>query len=853
MPTTNITPETLRAQAALGGDSLREFILGDSKNRADRVARATEALRMFRAEMQNDPVEQRKAVVDTTRVILQGSLEEIRAELTEANPEKKKTLETELQAVDQTKASALKDEQEMATTTEFVTSEVREVFNETKTGDWMAALKYGGAAAVAGVAAHWLWERTIGAASRWFRGSEGKPGWLEKSAKWLTTAAAMVGGVLGIRALTRSPVGKAIKDTGEGIAKEGDATRKEVSETMEHNAEFYEKLQESKGWLETMKVAVADGLPLVWENGSLMIWLGVGKPVTLIGGTLAKAKEWAESGEQPDDFWLLFGQAMTATGVAAGMSAATGTVYFVGGKAMNALVYGRLDLPKTGGGMALTALKIASGPIGPALDLARTGYTAMRPNGRQALRIRYMTHAFSGTRQFMGGMLSRANRTIEWARYGTQIPESNVEAALRDWADAHEDAKIIDQFSKVDGDLFTKDQAADAKTRVDAELARLQLAIRKIQSENGHSQPFRKLRAKVRGSATSFESAALEYVGEVEQRDAEAAPDAQSETERQADNVADQDTTETDSRAAGVPAAASQVTPQATPASPTVPIQPSAGPVRVQVARVQPGPGPQRVQGVPAAAAQQEAAPAAVPNAAPQVPTPGPDAEPDLTLAPAEPRAVTPDVQEAIDRSAMVDADGDELAPAEPVDQEASEPATDADYELAPVEDGELRLQDAIARPPVSLEVELPVAPEPTAQPSPTPVMERRRPGGDGDAAGPALTVNRVPRTPPSSGSLVHKPAGPAPIKSGFTLSEKDIDADLRKATAKAPEGDADLDNLIEEDGDGSPIADAAALTPPSGDASDIARTRTSVDAVVDGATDVDGKASSKPSFKGRR
>jgi len=39
MTTINITLENLRAKAALGGEQLREFILGDGKNRADRVAR----------------------------------------------------------------------------------------------------------------------------------------------------------------------------------------------------------------------------------------------------------------------------------------------------------------------------------------------------------------------------------------------------------------------------------------------------------------------------------------------------------------------------------------------------------------------------------------------------------------------------------------------------------------------------------------------------------------------------------------------------------------------------------------------------------------------------------------------
>lgn len=764
MPHTPVTVETLRSQAALGGDSLKEFILGDATlSRADKVARATEALRLLRLDMRDDPVEARKAVIAATRVVLQDSLEDIRAEIGAAQPDAKAALEKELGDVGRAKDGVLADERELATTPELVMAEGREVFNDVKNGGAREWITYGAAFAGAGIAAHWVWDRTFGALGRWFRGKEGKPGFFGSLFKWLAVTGAAVGGAVGLRALMRTSASPALKAGGDmlqGALNQAGETGKQVIDVAKKDVALLAKITEAvaRDPQEALGIALEEGLPLIVENGVVAVSI-MGKAVTLPGLSFAKTIEWIRTGKQPEDYWIVWTEA--------------GVAYVLGKAAFNLFINGKLpDLSRRG--LVTTAMRVVAGPLEAGYDAAVTAGRMMTADGRTVLRI-------------------QANQTIPgrvaaWLAKPSLGTEDDVRAAVDDWKTYQKDADFMATYGAKEGDVFSPKEVAEARSYVGKRLKQIKKALAAMEANDADSAPMKRLKAAAKTVGDA------DFVKEVDsfvmtEMTADAAP-------RRGRRM----------RVAVPPVPAPAPDAPASPSADAVaPVQPSAGPVRVQPAPVQPGPGPQRVQPAPVQ-----------PNSSPSADVPADDTE--LTL---EPPVARPPVE-----LLPTNVDPNEDLTLEPPSEDLRLAPANEELKLAPLDPAPAPVP-AVGSDGGSASDTLPFRPKPDA--------------GD---AGSAAATDTAPRTPAPGAARVEAPVPSSSPKPRFQIP--DVDGDLARATGKRPKPKKDIGS---EDGDslGSVESDARKA------GIDL---RTGVDSDphgnVDSSADVDPKADvqTKPRFR---
>lgn len=463
-----ITTPELQEAAKQGNDSLLEFIKGDgTASRPERVARANEALRLLRKEMQNDPVEQRKLVVGTTRVVLQDAVDEIRTQITDSAEGSRAELEAELKTVDQKKDAAIEDERKLASVPELAQIEGREIYHDIREGDWKTWVAYGGAALGAGIAARYVWDHTFGAMFKWFRGGKGEPGFVERWSKRLAVAGAAVAGLFGAGTFMHGSgkgvldeAGNAVKGAKDELVKTG----KEIGDLAMRDVQFVEKLRGAKDSFEMLGIATTEGVPLMFEHGQVLVEIG-NDAVVLPGLTIQKTLEWIEKGEQPEDYWLVWGAAAGALAKAAAVSATYGTIYLVTTKTMNAVMTGHLNLPRTRAGAALTAMKVVAGPLGTAADVARLGWNATTARGRNALRMRYVS------RSLPAQILSN----ISWSmtRLNTQ---ARIQWALADWSQLRVDTETARTLAN-QKKIFTDADAAGLESTLNQRMKDIRKAL----------------------------------------------------------------------------------------------------------------------------------------------------------------------------------------------------------------------------------------------------------------------------------------------------------------------------------------------------------------------------------------
>lgn len=838
----------LRENAKLGGDNLRTYILGDGTlERQEKVSRANEALALLKAEMATDPGELRKLVVDTTRVILQEELDAIRAELPSADVVTKKTLETQLASANEAKVSALAAEKEMVTPAQYVTAETREMVNDVKAGGLWEVAKYGGVMAAGAWVGSWLWRNTLGRVFRWFRSDPNKPTFFERIGGFASMAGGALLGMLGLRrldpaggssvgtltenvadaviekgknvadevlertkraandagaAVMRSPAGPVLKETGNAlagaggeIAETGGAVINTVRSDIEVAAGIAAMAPEDP--MGAMQLALTKGIPLVFQNGVLAVWIA-GKGIVLPTLSLERVAEFLATGKLSDDFWLVWGEA--------------GVAYILGRAAFNGVMYGKLDLPNltTRRGIGITAARIAGGPLNFVGDAAYNGARALTRNGRSILRMQFVDQSLPA-------------RVLRWARKPNLRSQQSILAAIDDWKVRQRDVEFMERNAKA----FDPKQVASAKEHGGTRLEAIKAAVAKLPIEAGdpaHLHELKRAARRSNGNTTMAEfgravddySANQErYAARNAQENAVLDPGAEPRVTPAVDPSA-------------APARAQVAPPQPSPGiDPSrvqpVPIRPAPGidPARVQPAPVRPGPGldPARVRGepVPARAFEPESAPTTEEDAssassdAPVAPA-DVDAEAELTLeAPVERVPAT-----------LPPTEVDPNADYELQDETEYQLRDETEYQLAPEE------QDAASSADAAVESE--TAPTRPRKPRvigsdgytlPRPGWD---PDADGDAGGPAIDRGGPPKSPAPMGAEAQAP-GPR-----FEIPEGDLERRLGID-----------DTLIDLDDAGSPTLETGDVRPSARpDATTLYRSGVDVRTSVKGDADTD-------------
>lgn len=266
---------------------------------------------------------------------------------------------------------------------------MKDNWQEFKDADWKVKTGYivGGFAGF--IAARWLWRKIAGDGEN--------EGWFRKSVRSLAYAGGAVGGYLGIKSIVNyfsnpnNPIPPIVAgeaaDAAGGIAKGAGGklaqTGGEVSDVVKKDAKFWIDLFQKENVSDAMKQVADEGGALALENGAVLLHIGT-QAIALPIEATAKIISWIATGKRDEDFWIVYG--------------ASGAAYVMGQKTFNLLVRGEWKtlIPLTKKDIALTALKIASGPLGAGRDLLSTTVKARNAVGREALMLRYGRQSLAG-------------------------------------------------------------------------------------------------------------------------------------------------------------------------------------------------------------------------------------------------------------------------------------------------------------------------------------------------------------------------------------------------------------------------------------------------------------------------
>lgn len=530
----NFTKDSLQEHAALGGEKLRAYIVGDAADRNAKMQRVSEAQKVLREEMKETPAELRKLIVDITRTIVQESLDELRKELLEAKEEAKAKLEYELKFLEREKRIALASELELASPYEYAVAEVRETADDvwkSGVGDGWQAAKYAGIAGVGAYIGHWLWSNTIGRVIGWFKSNPDEPTWLERLGSFASMIGGGILGVLGFRSFFRTPIGAAITKFKDGADDEIERKRKEIEKANKGTPAAIDRFMNAP-WEEKLGIAISEGWPIVYENGKMLVYESVNRPIELGVNSINEVIAYFRGQPQSDDIWMLLGSTAVA-------SAFSGAVYFLSKKALNAGLYGRLDIwPNSFADGTVSLVKIASGPLGMIYDAAAMLHTASSADGRAALKIRYVDWAAPVTRKFASFLNAWVAQPVGGLVFGWKTPEQAATAAITEWNNMRSTAETMGRH----GGLFSEDDVKQANESAAATLDTLRQTFRTMpDAAVGNSRRLKALkRAAARPRPTDasradpFEEALHTWIDEEEDTAEQARTQAERETQARA-------------------------------------------------------------------------------------------------------------------------------------------------------------------------------------------------------------------------------------------------------------------------------------------------------------------------------
>ncbi len=335
-------------------------------------------------------------------------------------------------------------------------------WSEDKKG-WVGAGMTLGMTVVAGLAIRsWLRSRKAvkdGVAA----GSEAKGGFFKKLMIGLGVGGAALVGLDLINKKLKNPLGLPTNllpdisiptgavtggtDIVTGATSELAKTGGKALETGSKNAAFILELMRKDNVGEALNYAMQNGAALAYEDLKFMLHIGtqaIALPMTMTG----KIKDWIATGKRDENFFVLWG--------------ATGAAYFVGEKTFNLLMRGQITtlIPLTKKDLALTALKIASGPLAPARDALTLAATAGTSQGREALRLRYIKQSSPGQIGYAIG------DGISVLRTGSLNTEAGMLRAVEEWKILQRDKEIMEMF---DTGLFRMFSDTEVKSAIRAE------------------------------------------------------------------------------------------------------------------------------------------------------------------------------------------------------------------------------------------------------------------------------------------------------------------------------------------------------------------------------------------------
>lgn len=298
------------------------------------------------------------------------------------------------------------------------------------------------------LAARWLWRKAFGDGTN--------EGWVAKTGKWLLSLGAAAAGVLGVKAAMDwwnnkpssilppgiiPPVPKetadAARDVTQGAISELSTTAGKTAEVAGKTVEYVTHLFQQEDISEGMKYAVTNGIPLAWDGIGLTMHIA-GRAIALPLVSAEKLGKWLLTGNKDQDIWLVYGQ--------------SGVAYLVGQKLFNLVMRGQVKtlIPLTKKDIALTVLKVASGPFGAAKDALALGSTAVVKDGARALQIRYIKQSAIGA-----GV--DALRRVQLLRKPDEILK-----AIKEWQVMNSDCDIMKKFSNRKLRLFSETEVLHA-------------------------------------------------------------------------------------------------------------------------------------------------------------------------------------------------------------------------------------------------------------------------------------------------------------------------------------------------------------------------------------------------------
>lgn len=449
-----VTPESLRAAVATGSEAISALIRGphapsDHEAILGRTQRALDILRTDLADLQN---REKTNVISAMERTMEEQISIVQESLRGQANARLQELQRRMENV---RRHALDEKRAVAGPFEKAVIEAREIRRDLAAGDWKMWALYGSVAVGSGLAAKWLWDHTIGWLWGKAVGSKRKPGALRRAASWIVGLGAAATGayVLSRHRNSGQPYGDprtllgAALGTGAGVIGEAERLSQRTAEVATENASFFadivRAMREGK-WQEAIELCGTRGISLLWEDGKYVFYDVLGGRWCELNIELAeKFTRWMKTGKPDHDIWYVWG--------------ASGFAYVIGQKAWQALLYGRLGARLSKGGLALTALKMAAGPIAPAWDGARIAVgslcTLTRAQGGQALKIAYVSQS-NPVR--VATFLQR-----NWIGRGLRS-EADIARAVEHWKVMQSHAEITNRFSRGFGWQFTREEAARA-------------------------------------------------------------------------------------------------------------------------------------------------------------------------------------------------------------------------------------------------------------------------------------------------------------------------------------------------------------------------------------------------------